>query len=82
MKVKDLIRLLRDNHNLDDEISYNLCTVSDVYDAVPLEVEISKEEVELILHRIDIHYYDCYGIVMDEVQKHVNEFLARKKSRR
>ena len=61
--VRELIRALQNNNELDDVVAYDIWSVGDVMErAGEREIEVTREEAEMILEDMQ-HHHDCnYGM--------------------
>jgi hypothetical protein len=77
MTVRELIKHLRSNFELDEQVAYHIWTAEDVqFRALEMNVVVTSEQADSIVSAIEDNK-DCnYGITWDTVQAQIELELA------
>jgi len=79
MTVKELIKHLVDNYNLNDSISYSIWSVDDIKAAADdIGVELTEDEKIEIINRVEKYESAEVGTNWDVIISHIRDLEAEK----
>jgi len=78
MIVKDFIEYLKNNYNPNDNIAYDIWCKEDVEAvAKDLEIELTEDELDIIINRIDKYKSAEEGINWYVIESHIRDIKPK-----